>query len=216
MANTKLTQVMVKGDILAQKSYSLWGLFTGADFFVQFIMGLLVVGSIVSWAIIFSKVKKIWALRQVMGAFDGENLDNRFLADLKTTETPFGRLVLEADGDKAKGEAFDTKLPHWIRREMRPITQHLSFLATLGSTAPFIGLLGTVWGIMNSFQAIAMTRNTSLDVVAPGMAEALAATALGLIVAIPAVVAYNRIAYYAQEIEERMDFLADHLSVLRK
>jgi biopolymer transport protein TolQ len=101
-----------------------------------------------------------------------------------------------------------------ISREMERLDRRLLFLATVGSTAPFVGLFGTVWGIMSSFQAIAMSKNTSLAVVAPGIAEALFATALGLLAAIPAVIAYNKFSADSSRLSQRLDAFADEFSAI--
>jgi biopolymer transport protein TolQ len=101
-----------------------------------------------------------------------------------------------------------------LAREMESLERHIGFLATVGSTAPFVGLFGTVWGIMNSFQAIAVTKNTSLAVVAPGIAEALLATALGLVAAIPAVVAYNKLSNDLGRYAGRLESFAGEFTTL--
>jgi len=122
-----------------------------------------------------------------------------------------------ADSDSAKvslPQRIDRVMQVTLGREMDRIERHMNFLASVGSTAPFIGLFGTVWGIMNSFQSIAMTKNTSLAVVAPGIAEALFATALGLVAAIPAVIAYNKISNDMDRYAKRLEAFAGEFGAI--
>ena len=160
--------------------FSLWKLFLRADFVVKFVILLLIASSIFSWALIFDKFKLFKNINKSIVDFEkrfwkaksAESFSNSLPANSKDPAV----LILEIATDD----------------EMKKVEKNFTFLATIGSTAPFIGLFGTVWGIMNSFQSIAISRNTSLAIVAPGIAEALFATALGLLAAIPAVVAYNK------------------------
>ena len=191
---------------------SLWGLFLQADIVVKLVMLMLIAASVWVWAIVF---EKITSLRRASRAADG--FEDRFwsggsLEDLYDTEgakpghpmaAVFGAAMTEwrrstrvAGADIARGfarERVERAMTVTIQREMESLEKWMVFLASVGSTAPFIGLFGTVWGIMHSFSAIAAMPNTNLAVVAPGIAEALFATAIGLVAAIPAVLAYNKI-----------------------
>ena len=192
---------------------SMWGLFLQADVIVQLVMLLLVVASFWCWAIIFEKVLRMRRLdRQAVqfeeGFWSGGSLDDLYDQIGQRPEDPMSAIFVAAmrewrrsGAHGAAGEEsrltltgrIDRVMDITLGRELNHLERYMSFLASVGSTAPFVGLFGTVWGIMNSFQAIALTKNTSLAVVAPGIAEALFATALGLVAAIPAVVAYNKL-----------------------
>ena len=192
---------------------SMWGLFLQADVIVQLVMLLLVVASFWCWAIIFEKVLRMRRLdRQAVqfeeGFWSGGSLDDLYDQIGQRPEDPMSAIFVAAMREwrrsGARGAAgeesrltltgrIDRVMDITLGRELNHLERYMSFLASVGSTAPFVGLFGTVWGIMNSFQAIALTKNTSLAVVAPGIAEALFATALGLVAAIPAVVAYNKL-----------------------
>jgi biopolymer transport protein ExbB/TolQ len=173
--------------------YSVWGLVMQADPVVKGVMLLLVLASIACWAIVFEKMIRIWRA-------------NRAVARLATardahSQRGLTREVLLAGEREAEISPEDSATERRARVEiamraelksqLHQLETGLPFLATIGSAAPFIGLFGTVWGIVNSFTAIAQQKDTSLAVVAPGIAEALIATALGLAAAIPAVMAYN-------------------------
>jgi TolQ protein len=186
---------------VAGPDLSIIGLFNHADIVVKSIMIGLVIASIVSWALIFEKMFRLRRLKKQIGELEDAagrgalpNAEasglNRQIATAATTEWNEGGRTLP------QGELRDRMeiaMKAGMKRELKSIETGLPFLATLGSAAPFIGLFGTVWGIMNSFTAIAQTKDTSLAVVAPGIAEALFATAIGLAAAIPAVMAYNQI-----------------------
>ena len=186
--------------------FSLWQLFIRADFVVKSVIILLLASSIYSWALIFDKYKLFKKINLSTLDFEGkfwkaksaENLNNNLP---NKTEDPLTQIFKDAMSEliktKAKSNAIQVARVERILEistdnQVKKIEKNFTFLATVGSTAPFIGLFGTVWGIMNSFQSIAISRNTSLAIVAPGIAEALFATALGLLAAIPAVVAYNK------------------------
>ena len=176
--------------------YTVWGLVMQADPVVKGVMLLLVLASVACWAIIFEKITTIWWLNRSIGRLATANLSHR--------ERGLAHEVLAAGEQEAvlDQDATPTEKRHRVETAMRAafkgqlhrLEVGLPFLATIGSAAPFIGLFGTVWGIVNSFTAIAQQKDTSLAVVAPGIAEALIATALGLAAAIPAVMAYNMIA----------------------
>lgn len=190
-----------------------WELFLQADAVVKSIMIVLAIASVASWAVI---VEKIWRLRSLrlraagwLEALANEHSLSKLSKALQNApQDPFARVYRAIVGEWQethrqhlhKSDAGRDSLKERINRvgqiangiEVEKLQNGLSILATVGSVAPFVGLLGTVWGIMNSFQGIAATNNTSLSVVAPGIAEALFATALGLVAAIPAVIGYNR------------------------
>ena len=197
------TQVVGLG---GSTDFSLIQLFLRADFIVKSVIILLISASVYSWALIFEKYRlfkkiektslnfesKFWKSKSAVGFFN--TLSNREKDPLASI---FQSAMVEVIKTKSKSSSEQVARVSRVLeissdREINLIEKHFTFLATVGSTAPFIGLFGTVWGIMNSFQSIAISRNTSLAIVAPGIAEALFATALGLLAAIPAVVAYNK------------------------
>ena len=199
--------------------FSLWSLFLRADFVVKFVIILLIFSSIFSWALIFDKFKLFKTINKSIEEFEkkfwkaksAESFNNSLPVNSKDPAT----LIFKA----AMGELIKTKrqssaiqsarveriLEIATDNEMKKVEKNFTFLATVGSTAPFIGLFGTVWGIMNSFQSIAISRNTSLAIVAPGIAEALFATALGLLAAIPAVVAYNKFSNDSKKYSQKLE-----------
>jgi biopolymer transport protein TolQ len=184
--------------------FSILSLFLRADFIVKSVIIILIAASIYSWAIIIEKIKLFRKIN-----LSSEEFENKFWKS-KSAETFYNNLPTTTDDPMANlfkdtmqvviksrsrsnlSERLNNILEVNIEKQMNKIEKSYTFLATVGSTAPFIGLFGTVWGIMNSFQSIAISRNTSLAIVATGIAEALFATALGLLAAIPAVVAYNK------------------------
>jgi len=186
--------------------FSLWKLFLRADFVVKFVIILLIACSIFSWALIFDKFKLFKKINSSIEDFEkkfwkaksAESFNNNLPVNSKDPAVLiFKTAMAELLRTKRQSSAVQSARVEIILdiaadTEMKKIEKNFTFLATVGSTAPFIGLFGTVWGIMNSFQSIAISRNTSLAIVAPGIAEALFATALGLLAAIPAVVAYNK------------------------
>ena len=189
---------------LSSTDFSILKLFLRADIIVKSVIIILIAFSIYSWAIIFDKYKLFKKINK-----SSEEFEEKFWKS-KSAETFFNNLPANVDDPMAKifrnsmqiviktrsktnlTERLGSTLQGNIEKQMNIIEKNFVFLATVGSTAPFIGLFGTVWGIMNSFQSIAISRNTSLAIVAPGIAEALFATALGLLAAIPAVIAYNK------------------------
>ncbi len=186
--------------------FSLMQLFLRADFIVKSVIVILIAASIYSWALIFEKYKLFKRIDKSTSTFEekfwksrsAESFYNTFTnRDKDPVANIFQTAMVELIKTKSKSTSVQSaRVSRVIEisadREIKLIEKHFTFLATVGSTAPFIGLFGTVWGIMNSFQSIAISRNTSLAIVAPGIAEALFATALGLLAAIPAVVAYNK------------------------
>ena len=197
--------------------FSLMSLFLRADIIVKSVIVILIVCSIYSWAVIIEKLRLFKKINK-----SSEEFEDKFW-NSKSAETFYNSLpvnvqdpmsvvfqdamesLLKKKSKTNLSEKMSTFLEVGIEKQMSKIDKGFTFLATVGSTAPFIGLFGTVWGIMNSFQSIAISRNTSLAIVAPGIAEALFATALGLLAAIPAVVAYNKynndIKKYSQKLE---------------
>lgn len=215
---------------------SIWGLFWQADLIIKSVMLVLGAASIWSWAIIIDKWMSFRSAQGQSNKFEsafwsGEALEKLYKRIQSKPGDPMARtfcagmnewkLTVESnakvDGDLQAGlqQRIDRAMATSISREINVLEKYLTFLATVGSTAPFIGLFGTVWGIMNSFSAIAGAQNTSLAVVAPGIAEALFATALGLIAAIPAVVAYNKFSTDLGRYQDRLDaFAADFSAIL--
>ena len=190
--------------LASNTDFSLWSLFMRADFIVKSVILMLIGCSIYSWAIIIEKFRLFKKINLEAEEFEekfwksksAETFYNSLPADL---DNPMALLfkdsmqtLLKAKNKSNLSERISSILEVNIEKQIVILEKGFTFLATVGSTAPFIGLFGTVWGIMNSFQSIAISRNTSLAIVAPGIAEALFATALGLLAAIPAVVAYNK------------------------
>ena len=186
--------------------FSLLQLFIRADFIVKAVIVILICASVYSWALIFDKYKLFKKIHRTTSNFEEKFWKSKsaesFYNSLTNREKDpvaniFQSAMAELIKTKSKSSAVQSARVSRIieisaDKEIKLIEKHFTFLATVGSTAPFIGLFGTVWGIMNSFQSIAISRNTSLAIVAPGIAEALFATALGLLAAIPAVIAYNK------------------------
>ena len=190
--------------LASNTDFSLWSLFIRADFIVKSVILMLIGCSIYSWAIIIEKFRLFKKIN-----LESDEFEEKFWKS-KSAETFYNSLpvnlanpmallfkdsmqtLLKAKNKSNLNARMSSMLEVNIEKQMVSLEKGFTFLATVGSTAPFIGLFGTVWGIMNSFQSIAISRNTSLAIVAPGIAEALFATALGLLAAIPAVVAYNK------------------------
>ena len=214
--------------------FSVWGLFLRADIIVKLVMISLFVASIWCWAIIIEKVLRLRRLNAAATDFEdsfwsGGSLDALFdrigANPLDPMSAVFSAAMREwqrstdTAGDQPRvgsslTERIDRVMDVTVNREVERVERQMTILASTGSTAPFIGLFGTVWGIMNSFQAIAITKNTSLAVVAPGIAEALFATALGLVAAIPAVIAYNKISKDMDRYAARLDDFANEFSAI--
>ena len=222
------------GGSVANLDFSVWALFLRADPVVKAVIILLVVASIWCWAIIFDKVMGLRRLNARSTEFEqafwsGNSLDDLYERIASQPRDPMSAVFVSAMREwrrtSANGAAgpdtrvgvsdrIDRVMQITLDREMDRTEKNMTFLATTGSTAPFIGLFGTVWGIMNSFQAIAISKNTSLAVVAPGIAEALFATALGLLAAIPAVVAYNKLTKDMDRFAGRLDSFAGEFSAI--
>ncbi len=190
--------------LASNTDFSLLSLFIRADVVVKSVIIILIVCSVYSWAVIIEKYRLFKKINQTTEEFETKFWNSKsaesFYNNLPgNTEDPMALVFKDAMQNLLKRkskvdlhERMTTMLETGIEKQMSKIGKGYTFLATVGSTAPFIGLFGTVWGIMNSFQSIAISRNTSLAIVAPGIAEALFATALGLLAAIPAVIAYNK------------------------
>ncbi len=209
--------------------FSLWQLFLRADFVVKAVILLLIVSSIFSWALIYDKVRLFRRIDQSTKSFEDKFWKSKsaeaFYKGLPMkSEDPmtiiFKNAMSELIKTKSKSSSVQSArvervLEVSIDNQLKSVEKNFTYLATIGSTAPFIGLFGTVWGIMNSFQSIAISRNTSLAIVAPGIAEALFATALGLLAAIPAVIAYNKFNSDSQRYFARVDnFSKRFLSII--
>ena len=209
--------------------FSLWQLFLRADFVVKAVILLLIASSIFSWALIFDKVRLFRRIDQSTRSFEDKFWKSKsaeaFYKSLPNkTEDPltiiFKSAMSELIKTKSKSSAVQSARVERVLEvstdnQLKSVEKNFTYLATIGSTAPFIGLFGTVWGIMNSFQSIAISRNTSLAIVAPGIAEALFATALGLLAAIPAVIAYNKFNSDTKNYTARLDnFSKRFLSII--
>jgi biopolymer transport protein TolQ len=217
---------------LTASDFSLWSLFLRADIVVQSVMVGLLLASVWSWSIIIEKTLMIQRVRKQADEFEalfwsGETLQNIYRQVGNNESSPSTKIFNAAmreyirfEGGRGKNAAGSVlqfvhrALSSAIAREMERMEARLLFLATVGAVAPFVGLFGTVWGIMNSFQAIAMTRDTNLAVVAPGIAEALFATGLGLLAAIPAVIAYNKFSSDLGRFGARLDYFGDDFTAL--
>lgn len=214
---------------------SMWGLFLQADLIVKAVMIILAFASVWSWAIIFDKRGTLKKLNARASRFEdsfwsGESLDKLYERVRKSKQDPLlkvfcagmdewhngvaGGLPAKESLQASLRQRVERAMSTTINREMSVLERGMTFLASVGSTATFIGLFGTVWGIMNSFTAIAHTNNTSLAVVAPGIAEALFATALGLVAAIPAVIGYNTLTNGLHRYADRLDAFVSEFSAI--
>ena len=213
--------------LASNTDFSLWSLFLRADFVVKSVILMLIGCSIYSWAVIIEKFRLFKKIN-----LESEEFEEKFWKS-KSAETFYNSLPADIENPTALlfkdtmqsllkvksktniNERMASILEVNIEKQISKIDKGFTFLATVGSTAPFIGLFGTVWGIMNSFQSIAISRNTSLAIVAPGIAEALFATALGLLAAIPAVVAYNKFNNDSKKYSQRLEnFSRRFLSII--
>ena len=213
--------------LASNTDFSLWSLFLRADFIVKSVILMLIGCSIYSWAVIIEKFRLFKKIN-----LESDEFEEKFWKS-KSAETFYNSLPVDVENPTALlfkdtmqnllkvksksnlNERMASILEVNIEKQISKIDKGFTFLATVGSTAPFIGLFGTVWGIMNSFQSIAISRNTSLAIVAPGIAEALFATALGLLAAIPAVVAYNKFNNDSKKYSQRLEnFSKRFLSII--
>ena len=209
--------------LASNTDFSIITLFVRADFIVKSVIIILIASSIYSWAIIVEKFKLFKRIK-----LSTQDFENKFWKS-KSAESFYNNLPSKIDDPMANvfknsmqvlikskrssnlNEKMSRMLEINIEQEMEKIEKSYTFLATVGSTAPFIGLFGTVWGIMNSFQSIAISRNTSLAIVAPGIAEALFATALGLLAAIPAVIAFNKFSSDSRKYLQKLENFSKRL-----
>ena len=203
--------------LASNTDFSLVSLFLRADIIVKSVMIILVAFSIYSWAIIFDKIRLFRKINKSAEEFEEKFWKSKsaetFYNNLPSaTNDPMAevfkssmQMVMKSRSKSNLSERLEGVLEANIEKQMTNVDKNYTFLATVGSTAPFIGLFGTVWGIMNSFQSIAISRNTSLAIVAPGIAEALFATALGLLAAIPAVIAYNKFNTESKKYSEKLE-----------
>jgi biopolymer transport protein TolQ len=203
--------------LASSADFSLMNLFLRADIIVKSVIIILIGCSIYSWAIMIDKFKLFKKINISTEEFEekfwrSKSAENFYNSLPNKIDDPMASLFKESMQSLLKSksktnlmERMGGMLEIGIEKQMSKIEKGFTFLATVGSTAPFIGLFGTVWGIMNSFQSIAISRNTSLAIVAPGIAEALFATALGLLAAIPAVVAYNRFNNESKKYSQKLE-----------
>jgi len=213
--------------LASNTDFSILKLFIRADIIVKSVIIILIACSIYSWAVIIEKIKLFKKINSSTEDFENKfwkskSAENFYNNLPSKTEDPMSRVFMDSMHIMLKSRRssnLDEKMSRMleinIEKQMEKIEKGYTFLATVGSTAPFIGLFGTVWGIMNSFQSIAISRNTSLAIVAPGIAEALFATALGLLAAIPAVVAYNKFNNDAKKYSQKLEnFSKRFLSII--
>ena len=215
----------------APGGFSVMGLFLQAHIVVQAVIVGLLLASVWSWAIIVEKLFVFRGVRRRADQFErvfwsGQSLEELYQGLLQSQPNSMGAMFVAAMREWKRSSENQVRPLGGVRlrvekvmdvsisREMARLEKRLLFLATVGSTAPFVGLFGTVWGIMTSFQAIAVSKNTSLAVVAPGIAEALFATALGLLAAIPAVIFYNKFTNDLARHASRMEAFADEFSAI--
>jgi biopolymer transport protein TolQ len=228
------TEAATTVGLAAQYDFSVWALFTKADVIVKMVMIALIVASIWCWAIIIEKSMRLRKLNTDAAEFEdtfwsGGSLDALYDRIGSSPRDPMSAVFAAAmrewrrstegrvnamERGSSLTERIERVMDVTVNREVDRIERQMTILASTGSTAPFIGLFGTVWGIMNSFQSIAITKNTSLAVVAPGIAEALFATALGLVAAIPAVIAYNKISKDLDRYASRLDDFTNEFSAI--
>ena len=211
--------------------FTLMSLFFRADLVVKLVILILFAASIFSWTIIIHKIRLFRSLNKLTKSFEeifwsGKSLKSISLDAANISDSPIRSVFLDAIDEVEKSKTISSKnyesvskriervMDASIDLETEKLSENFGYLATIGSTTPFIGLFGTVWGIMNSFQSIAISRNTSLAVVAPGIAEALFATALGLLAAIPAVIAYNIFTNQVNDQNAKMYRFKEHFSVI--
>ena len=213
--------------LASSADFSILNLFLRADVIVKSVIIILIASSIYSWAIIIEKYRlfkkinkssdefenKFWKSRSAESFYNNlpEKMDDPMANVFKDTM----QVIIKSKSKSNLPNRLESMLEVSIEKQMNNLEKNYTFLATVGATAPFIGLFGTVWGIMNSFQSIAISRNTSLAIVAPGIAEALFATALGLLAAIPAVVAYNKFNSDSKKYSQKLEnFSKRFLSII--
>ena len=213
--------------LASNTDFSITTLFLRADIIVKSVIIILIASSIYSWAIIFEKIKLFKKINKSTDEFENkfwksksaESFYNSLPSNVNDPMANLFKNSMQVLLKSKRGSNLDEKMSRMleinVEQQMEKIDKSYTFLATVGSTAPFIGLFGTVWGIMNSFQSIAISRNTSLAIVAPGIAEALFATALGLLAAIPAVVAFNKFSSDSKKYSQKLEnFSKRFLSII--
>ena len=203
--------------LASNTDFSITTLFLRADIIVKSVIIILIASSVYSWAIIFEKIKLFKKINKSTDEFENKfwkskSAESFYNSLPSNVNDPMANLfkdsmqvLLKSKRSSNLDEKMSRMLEINVEQQMEKIDKSYTFLATVGSTAPFIGLFGTVWGIMNSFQSIAISRNTSLAIVAPGIAEALFATALGLLAAIPAVVAFNKFSSDSKKYSQKLE-----------
>jgi len=238
MEQTTMEPTMVESASLGQEAaydLTIWGLFADADLVVQIVLVLLLLASFWTWAIIFEKWLRMRRLKSRAEDFEEdfwsggslddlyEQMDQRpsdpmsaiFVSAMKEWRRSTARGGLESDRNRVSlQQRIERVMDITLGREMQRLERQMIFLASVGSSAPFIGLFGTVWGIMNAFTSIAASKNTTLVVVAPGIAEALFATALGLVAAIPAVIGFNKLSTDLGRYSGRLDAFAGEFAAI--
>jgi biopolymer transport protein TolQ len=223
-------------DITTTEGIAMWSLVRNASLPVQMVMLLLLAASVLSWTMIFRKWFALKSANQVADRFEakfwsGSNLNQMFTEQSKKETNTSGMASIFVEGFREyKRLSQETRIEPMdilegvqramrvaLSREIDYLETHLSFLATVGSTSPYIGLFGTVWGIMNSFRALGTVQQATIAHVAPGIAEALIATAIGLFAAIPAVIAYNRYSNKVERLVTRYEiFMEEFASILQR
>jgi biopolymer transport protein TolQ len=233
MENAVVDSLALEGSV--NYDLTIWGLFFSADIVVKLVLIVLLLASFWTWAIIFEKALRMRRLRGYAHEFEeafwsGGSLDDLFDRIDRNPRDPMSSLFVSAMREwrrsaarggvaKPEGKAnlqqrIERVMAITLGREMERLERHMVFLATVGSSAPFVGLFGTVWGIMNAFTSIAASENTSLSVVAPGIAEALFATAIGLVAAIPAVIGFNKLSSDLGRYAGRLESFAGEFSAI--
>jgi biopolymer transport protein TolQ len=218
-----------------QETVSIWGMFVHSDAFMKTLIIVMIFASIWSWAIIIDKIRTFKKIQNKIEKFEkrfwsGNSLDAFYdEVEKSRNKDPLSAIFLAAvkewkrsvkmrNGNAIKGvstqERIEKVIQITIDREVEKLNNRMIFLASTGSVSPLAGLFGTVWGIMSSFQAIGATKNTNISAVAPGVAEALLTTAVGLIAAIPAVIAYNKFANDIERLTNKMETFAGELEAI--
>ena len=231
MENQVVDAAVMAGSLTADQ-FTMMSMFLRADLVVKSVMVILVLASIWCWAIIFEKLLTVRRLNKRSDEFEqafwsGKSLDDLFDKVSSNPRDPMSAVFAAAmrewrrvSGNTSENfkvglaDRIERVMQITVNREMDRAEKYMTFLATTGATAPFVGLFGTVWGIMHSFQSIAISSNSSLAVVAPGIAEALFATALGLLAAIPAVVAFNKLNRDLDRYTGRLDSFAGEFAAI--
>jgi biopolymer transport protein TolQ len=238
MEQETVGQAVVQSASLGQDAaynLTIWGLFSDADLVVQVVLVLLLLASFWTWAIIFEKWVRMRRLRTRAEDFEedfwsGGSLDDLYEQMDQRPNDPMSAIFVSAmkewrrstargglNNDRSRmslQQRIERVMEITLGREMQRLERHMIFLASVGSSAPFVGLFGTVWGIMNAFTSIAASKNTTLVVVAPGIAEALFATALGLVAAIPAVIGFNKLSTDLGRYSGRLDAFAGEFAAI--